>query len=242
MTRTIVRVAIAIALLAFAFPVVAHADTDELGSPNSTTLGMQPIRGTIPVATPAPGESKVFMRPEGIYQAQPEGQGRTKTFHIVERTAPWTLKPGMTVMANTYNGVVPGPAIVVQQGDNVVIDYTNDGAVPDTIHLHGIHGIPDTMDGVPGISQPLVTRGNHFAYRFTADQPARSSITRTTTKPCSILGFMAPSSSSRRIRDKSSKTSRTTTWKSFRRGRYKAAPKTSSRSMARSTRLRRSWK
>jgi ZIP family zinc transporter len=171
MTRTIVRVAIAIALLAFAFPVVAHADTDELGSPNSTTLGMQPIRGTIPVATPAPGESKVFMRPEGIYQAQPEGQGRTKTFHIVERTAPWTLKPGMTVMANTYNGVVPGPAIVVQQGDNVVIDYTNDGAVPDTIHLHGIHGIPDTMDGVPGISQPLVTRGNHFAYRFTADQP-----------------------------------------------------------------------
>ncbi len=41
-------------------------------------------------------------------------------FHIVERAAPWTLKPGLTVMANTYNGVVPGPALVVQQGDTLV--------------------------------------------------------------------------------------------------------------------------
>ena len=48
---------------------------------------------------------------------------------------------GLFVMANTYNGVVPGPTMVVKQGDRVVIDYHNMLTVGDTIHLHGIHGI-----------------------------------------------------------------------------------------------------
>ena len=74
-------------------------------------------------------------------------------------------------MANTYNGVVPGPTMVVHQGDTVVIDYTNDGPVPDTVHLHGVHDIPDTMDGVGGISQSLVPIGGHFVYKFVANQP-----------------------------------------------------------------------
>lgn len=152
-------------------PVAAHADADEAASANSTTLGLQPIRGPVPQATPAAGESKVFRRPDGAYQAVPEVAGKVKTFHIVERAAPWTLKPGMTVMANTYNGVVPGPALVVRQGDTVAIDYRNDDATPDTIHMHGVHDIPDTMDGVGGISQPLVPPGGHFTYRFVADTP-----------------------------------------------------------------------
>jgi zinc transporter, ZIP family len=160
-------------MLAFAFasPAIALADADEGTSPNSTSLGLQPLNGPIPIATPAAGESKIFRRPDGAYQAIARNNGRIKTFHIVERRAPWTLKPGMTVIANTYNGVVPGPAIVVNQGDTVVIEYTNDGTVPDTIHLHGVHDIPVSMDGVPGISQPLVPPGGHFTYRFVADQP-----------------------------------------------------------------------
>ncbi|MBV8149783.1 MAG: hypothetical protein JO092_11865, partial [Candidatus Eremiobacteraeota bacterium] len=97
-------------------PPAALADADEAVSPNSTSLGMQPLSGPIAVVTPAPGESKVFRRSDGAYQAIPQTNGRIKTFHIVERSAPWTLRPGLTVMANTYNGVVPGPAIVVDQG------------------------------------------------------------------------------------------------------------------------------
>jgi ZIP family zinc transporter len=164
--------AVAVTLLAFAAPpAVALADADDAASPNSTSLGLQPIRGAVAQATPAPGESSVFQRNDGAYQAIPTVRGRTKIFHIVERQAPWTLKPGLTVMANTYNGVVPGPAIVVRQGDTVVIDYANDGAMPDSMHLHGIHDIPDTMDGVGGISQALVAPGSHFVYHFVANAP-----------------------------------------------------------------------
>jgi zinc transporter, ZIP family len=154
-----------------AMPMRVAADADEGVSPNSTSLGLQPIQGPIPLASPAPGESKLFQRPDGAYQAIPSAQGRTKVFHIVERAAPWTLKPGLTVMANTYNGVVPGPVLEVRQGDTLVLDYANDGTTPDSIHMHGVHDIPVAMDGVGGISQPLVTPGNHFVYRFVADQP-----------------------------------------------------------------------
>ncbi len=158
------------AAFALVLPVAALADADEpvIAAP---AAGLQPIAGPIPVATPAPGESGVFRRPDGAYQAIPAIRGRTATFHIVERAAPWTLKPGLTVMANTYNGVVPGPAIVVHQGETVVIDYTNDDTTPDTIHLHGIHDIPVSMDGVAGISQPLVPHGGHYVYRFVASVP-----------------------------------------------------------------------
>ena len=163
--------ALAVAAASALLPVAAMADADEAPTANSTTLGLQPIRGPIPAATPAAGESRVFRRPDGAYQAIPDVRGRVKTFHIVERAAPWTLKPGMTVMANTYNGVVPGPAIVVNQGDTVVLEYENDDRTPDTIHLHGIHDIPVSMDGVGGISQPLVPAGGRYTYRFVANSP-----------------------------------------------------------------------
>ncbi|MBV8245163.1 MAG: multicopper oxidase domain-containing protein [Candidatus Eremiobacteraeota bacterium] len=158
-------------MLFFAAGVPAFADVDEGPAANASTLGLQPLRGPITAATPAPGEPRAIPRPDGSMQAVPVVRGRTKTFAIFERPAPWTLKPGLTVMANTYNGVVPGPVIVVDQGDEVVIDYHNDGAVADSIHLHGIHDIPVSMDGVAGISQPLVAPGETFTYRFKADQP-----------------------------------------------------------------------
>lgn len=170
-TRLVWRFAAVLALAVAAAPALVHADADEASPANPTSVGLQPIAGPVPAATSAPGESRIFRRPDGAYQAIAEVRGRVKTFHIVERAAPWTLKPGLTVMANTYNGVVPGPALVVNQGDTVVLDYANDDATPDTVHLHGIHDIPVTMDGVAGISQSLVPRGGHFVYRFVADTP-----------------------------------------------------------------------
>jgi ZIP family zinc transporter len=169
--RFVPAFAAAVVLMSAAMPAAVLADADQAASPNSTSLGLQPITGPIPLATAAPGESPAFQRPDGAYQAIPVKQGRTRVFHLVERSAPWTLQPRLTVMANTYNGVVPGPALVVRQGDTLVIDYTNDGAIPDSIHTHGVHDIPVAMDGVGGISQPLVPHGGHFVYRFVADQP-----------------------------------------------------------------------
>ncbi len=153
-------------------PPRATADTDETTQGvNPATVGLQPLRGAIPAVTPAPGESRLVKREDGTFAAVPQIRGRTRTFHLVERDAPWTLQPGLTVMAKTYDGVVPGPTLIVHQGDRVVIDYRNDQSVPDTLHLHGIHGIPVSMDGVGGISQPMVVKGGSYRYEFTANVP-----------------------------------------------------------------------
>jgi FtsP/CotA-like multicopper oxidase with cupredoxin domain/zinc transporter ZupT len=153
-------------------PLAAGADADSPPAGiDPTTVGLQPIRGPVPVATPAPGEPRLTRREDGTFAAAPAIRNGAKTFVIVAREAPWTLRPGLTVMAKTYDGVVPGPTLVVRQGDRVVVDFRNAMNVPDTLHLHGIHGGPDTMDGVAGISQPLVVPGGRFRYAFTANQP-----------------------------------------------------------------------
>jgi ZIP family zinc transporter len=154
-----------------AIPGIALADADEPVGVNPLSLGLQPITGTIPTTTPAPGESRMTPRLDGSMQAVPEASGLTKTFHLVERKAPWSLKAGLTVMARTYNGVVPGPVLQVNEGDRVIIDYQNATEKPDTLHLHGIRGASVEMDGVGGISQPLVPPGGQYTYTFVADRP-----------------------------------------------------------------------
>ena len=150
------------------------ADTDETstGGANPAAVGMQPLNSPFPVSTPAPGESRLVKREDGTFAALSSGRSRnTAEFTLVERDAPWSLQPGLTVLAKTYDGVVPGPTLVVKQGQRVVIHYRNDQSVPDTVHLHGIHGIPVDMDGVGGISQPMVMQGQSYDYVFTADEP-----------------------------------------------------------------------
>ena len=162
----------AAALLLFVAPAAALADGDE--SPQGVSAlaqGLQPLSGPIPAATPLPSESSVKPREDGAMQAMPDAAGTTKTFHLVERKAPWTLFPGLTVMARTYNGVVPGPVLQVNEGDRVVIDYRNASDSPDVLHLHGIRGTNVDQDGVPGISQALVRPGGSYRYEFTANQP-----------------------------------------------------------------------
>jgi len=53
----------------------ALADTDETtAGVNPATVGMQPLRGEIPAATPAPGESRLAKRADGTFGAIPESR------------------------------------------------------------------------------------------------------------------------------------------------------------------------
>ncbi len=140
----------------------------------------------------------VFHRPDGAYQAIPAVQGRTKTFHIVERAAPWTLKPGMTVMANTYNGVVPGPALVVNQGDtrrDRLHERRHDARF-DSSARHSRHSRDDGRRR-RHFAAARAARADTSSIASSPISPARSSTTRTTTRRCSTRASTARSSSSR---------------------------------------------
>ncbi len=64
-----------------------------------------------------------------------------------------------------FNGSSPGPELRVRQGDTLAVRFENGTDQPSTIHWHGIR-LENAMDGVPGLTQPLVQPGEGFDYAF----------------------------------------------------------------------------
>jgi FtsP/CotA-like multicopper oxidase with cupredoxin domain/plastocyanin len=95
----------------------------------------------------------------------------TLEFELTAKIVKWEVEPGKVVDAWTYNGTVPGPTIKIDVGDRVRIVLINELPESTVIHWHGVE-VPNTMDGVPDITQPPVKPGERFAYEFTAVGPA----------------------------------------------------------------------
>jgi FtsP/CotA-like multicopper oxidase with cupredoxin domain len=95
----------------------------------------------------------------------------TKHFELTAAVVDWEVTPGNTVQAWAYNGMVPGPRIDLEVGDEVEVQITNDLPLGTDIHWHGID-VPNGQDGVAPITQDLVETGETYTYRFTATDPA----------------------------------------------------------------------
>jgi hypothetical protein len=71
-------------------------------------------------------------------------------------------------MCQTFNGTVPGPQIMADWGDTLVIHVTNN--LPDNgtaIHWHGLRQLHSVeQDGVPGVTQCPIAPGKSMTYRF----------------------------------------------------------------------------
>jgi Putative multicopper oxidases len=127
-------------------PALYDANTSY--GPEFTALGGNPLLGP-PV-----------LKPE-------VGADGTKLFHLVAKVVQWEISPGNKVSAYTYNGMVPAPTIMVNQGDKVVVEVKNELPQSTAVHFHGID-TPVGMDGVPFVTQDPVLPGKTFTYRFTA--------------------------------------------------------------------------
>lgn len=64
-----------------------------------------------------------------------------------------------------FNGSSPGPELRLRQGDTLALRFENRTDQPSSVHWHGIR-LPNAMDGVPGLTQPLVQPGETFDYTF----------------------------------------------------------------------------
>lgn len=64
-----------------------------------------------------------------------------------------------------YNGMIPGPVLQANVGDEVVVHFTNQIWEDTTVHWHGLR-ISDEMDGSPRIQEPVAAEGGTFTYRF----------------------------------------------------------------------------
>ena len=95
---------------------------------------------------------------------------------IVAREAEVELRPGVTTSVWAYadgaiagaTAQVPGPLLVAQPGDQVIVDFRNDlPKAATTIHWHGIRLASD-MDGAGNHHGDEVFPGQTFQYRFVA--------------------------------------------------------------------------
>ena len=64
-----------------------------------------------------------------------------------------------------YNGKSPGPTLRFKEGEEVVINVTNNLVEDTSIHWHGLI-LPFEQDGVPGFSYPGFKPGETFTHRF----------------------------------------------------------------------------
>jgi manganese oxidase len=94
----------------------------------------------------------------------------TREFTFVAAPTRWEIAPGRSVSAYAYNGTLPGPEIHVREGDLLRVTLVNRLPEPTTIHWHGVP-VPNGMDGVPGVTAPVVPPGGTFTYEFLAPSP-----------------------------------------------------------------------
>src|SRR5262245_59940967 len=80
----------------------------------------------------------------------------TKQFDRTTKVVQWEVAPGKRVEAWTYNGTVPAPTLRVNDGDHVRIVLKNELPESTVLHLHGLLDLPNSMDGVPDITQPPI--------------------------------------------------------------------------------------
>ena len=93
------------------------------------------------------------------------GSGGVREISLEAREVRWELAPGKVIKGMAYNGQIPGPELRLREGERVRIVLKNSLPEPTTIHWHGVD-VPNSMDGVPGITQKPVAPGQTFVYEF----------------------------------------------------------------------------
>ncbi len=92
-----------------------------------------------------------------------------KVFHLIAEEVEHAFAPGLKARCWGYNGRVHGPLIEAVEGDRVRVYVSNRLPAPTTVHWHGVF-LANGMDGVGGITQPVIRPGETFVYEWTFRQ------------------------------------------------------------------------
>jgi FtsP/CotA-like multicopper oxidase with cupredoxin domain len=120
------------------------------------------VLGLVPACRRSP-EVREFA---GAYAERASRNGTVRAFQLVAAPGQVPLFDARPFDVWAYNGQVPGPTLRVRFGDTLRVVFTNNLPQPTTIHWHGVR-VPNTMDGVPGVTQAPIAPGETFVYEFT---------------------------------------------------------------------------
>lgn len=132
--------------------------------PMDAEMPMLPgLEGAVPVVGPfVPGSgvesaSLPAARPSEVV-SMADGDTLAIAISMVRRTI-----AGHEMVMFGYNGQYPGPLIRAPKDATVVVEVTNEIEMPTTIHWHGVR-LDNRYDGVPGVTQEAIERGESFTY------------------------------------------------------------------------------
>src|SRR5688500_6127573 len=131
---------------------------------------IQPVgQGTVKqdAASHTSHASVVSTQKAGNQLLQPTIVDGVKVFNMTVRQVQWEVLPGVFEEAMAYNDQVPGPLLRVTDGEKVRMVCKNEMSEPTIVHFHGPR-LPNAMDGVPDVTQPVIKPGESFAYEFVA--------------------------------------------------------------------------
>ncbi|HEV2661270.1 MAG TPA: multicopper oxidase domain-containing protein, partial [Ktedonobacteraceae bacterium] len=149
-----------------------------IGKPPSVSTGTSKSTSSLPAPqlSPGPGVPTAINMgmpgaPTSITSLQaPLTAAHMKHFTLVAQNSVISVGSGIQVPAWTFNGSAPGPTLHVRQGDLVVVNVVNHLSFGITIHWHGIE-VPNSADGVAGVTQDAIKPGQSYTYRFFANEP-----------------------------------------------------------------------
>jgi FtsP/CotA-like multicopper oxidase with cupredoxin domain len=157
---------------AFECSIPGHKESGMTGMAKVHSDGAHPAQDH-GKATDAPEQGHVShasvatTRKAGNQELKPKEVQGVKVFELRAEHVKWEVLPGEFIDAYAYNGQVPGPVLRVTEGDRVRVNFTNKLPEPTAVHFHG-PTLPNAMDGVPDVTQPVVQTGGRFTYEFTA--------------------------------------------------------------------------
>ena len=121
----------------------------------------------------------------------PKMDGQVKVFEMTAEEIDWEVAPGDVRKGMAYNKQIPGPLVRVNLGDRVRIVLNNKLKESTAMHFHGLV-VPNEVDGVPGVTQPLIEPGKSFTYEFTVRNTGshmyHSHMNGATQIPAGLLG------------------------------------------------------
>ncbi len=142
------------------------------------SLGPPPVPGAPSRSAPRPGSLATpvdgdrparVVTPNGAALTGRRAADGAWVYHLTAGEVEHEFLPGLTATCWGYNGRVHGPTMEATEGDRVRVYVTNRLGVATTVHWHGFF-LPSGMDGVGGLSQPVIPPGETFVYEFTISQ------------------------------------------------------------------------
>ena len=151
----------------------------ESASPAGTTTSLAAKPAAASALSAAEAMDKMHEAGVKAFPAKTAGKGNqvlpprieksVKIFELTAEKIQWETAPGQMVEAWAYNKQVPGPQIRVREGDRVRFILHNKLEQSTAVHFHGLE-LPNSVDGVPFITQPPVKAGESYTYKFTVPE------------------------------------------------------------------------